>query len=157
MTFKKAIAETPDINDAWCPGLRALNNRDKEHIDPEDTKRLTGSVALDSKLRRKYPNDERWDYGIGHRPTNLTKETVYWVEIHPASNGEVKVVLAKLQWLQEWLRKNAPHLYAMRKAYVWISSGKTSFTLSSPQQKQFALLGLEHKGRRLKIPNEPAA
>jgi hypothetical protein len=66
----------------------------------------------------------------------------------------VKAVLAKLTWLKRWLRESAPRLQSMRKVFVWVSSGKTSFTLSSPQQKQFALLGLRHQGRVFKIPNE---
>jgi hypothetical protein len=57
---------------------------------------------------------------------------------------------------KSWLRDSAPRLNAMRKRFVWVSSGKTSFTLSSPQQKQFALLGLQQKGRLFRIPNEAA-
>jgi hypothetical protein len=34
----------------------------------------------------------------------------------------------------------------MRKAFVWVSSGRTPFTWTSPQQKRFALLGLQHAG-----------
>jgi len=154
VTFKDAVEATPDLNGAWRQGLQAFSGANKEHVDAEDTGRLAGSVDVDSALAERCPNDSRWDYGIGHRPTNLIGEMVYWIEIHPASSGEVKVVLAKLAWLQGWLRDSAPRLRAMRRAFIWISSGKTSFTLTSPQQKQFALLGLRHRGRVFKIPNE---
>jgi hypothetical protein len=119
--------------------------------------RLAGSVDLDAALADKFPNDARWDYGIGHQPADAKGEMVYWVEIHPATSGEVKVVLAKLAWLKRWLQASAPRLRKMRRAFVWVSSGKTSFTLSSPQQKQFALLGLRHRGRAFKIPNDAFA
>jgi hypothetical protein len=85
-------------------------------------------------------------------PENHGREIVYWVEVHPASQGEVKVVLAKLQWLRTWLNNEANKLDSMNRQFIWVSSGKTSFTLSSPQRKQFVLHGLQHKGRVFKIP-----
>jgi hypothetical protein len=63
-------------------------------------------------------------------------------------------VVGKLKWLEQWLRDTAPLLHAFRKEYIWVSSGKTSFTLSSPQQKQIAQLGLQQTGRIFRIPNE---
>lgn len=157
MTFETAVEGTPAIRGAYRKGLGALPGMHKEHIRPEDTRKVTGSLDLDTWLRSTLPNDPRWDYAIGHQPMNLKHEIVYWVEVHPASDREIKVVLAKLEWLKNWLRNAAPLLNAMRREFVWISSGKTSFTLTSTQQKRFALLGLQHKGRVLRIPNEAAA
>ena len=154
MTFQDAVQETPAFQGRWRQGLRALRGRDRPHVQAEDTRRLTGSVYADTALEGDFPNDQRWDYAIGHRPTDLRQEMVYWVEVHPASDGEVNVVLGKLRWLQQCLHDSAPQLNAMWRQFIWVSSGKTSFTLSSPQQKQFALLGLQHKGRVLRIPNE---
>ena len=77
---------------------------------------------------------------------------VCWIEVHPANDGEVRVVLEKLAALQKWLRKDGRKLNAMRRAFIWVSSGKTSFTLTAPQQKQFALRGLQQTGRFFKIP-----
>ena len=64
---------------------------------------------------------------------------------------EVKVVLDKLRWLKTWLSADGNRLDKFERDFVWVSSGTTSFTLSAPQQKQFALLGLQHKGRCLHI------
>jgi hypothetical protein len=151
--FKSTVEATPGLAGAWRNGLHALAPRDGKHVAAQDTRALTGSVNVDSALKGQYPNDPRWDYGIGHQD-----RLVFWIEIHPASGGEVKVVLAKLQWLKNWLKSNAKGLNAMPKAFIWISSGKTSFTLDAPQRKRFALLGLEHKGRRFTIPaNVPKA
>jgi hypothetical protein len=151
VTFKQAVEAADGLADAWRAGFGALRTADKHHIGAEDTHRLTGSVDLDTSLKQTSPNDPRWDYGIGHRPANLKGETVYWVEIHPANAGEVNRVLQKLAWLKAWLKESAPDLNAMRREFIWLSSGKTSFTLSAPQRKQFALQGLQHKGRVLTI------
>jgi hypothetical protein len=76
------------------------------------------------------------------------------VEIHTASDGEVNVVLDKLRWLKNWLAGSGHLLNQFEREFIRISSGATSFTLTSPQQKQFAILGLQHKGRVLRIPDE---
>ena len=108
----------------------------KEHIRAVDSKLLSGSVDVETALTATHPIANRWDYGIGYRPTNLADEVVYWVEVHPAgSDGAVNVVLAKLAWLQSWLSKNKDQLGSMKRPFIWISSGSTSFTPNSPQQK----------------------
>ena len=153
MKFKAAVEATPDVADAFRSGLQALKPVDCRHITVQSTSRLRGSIDMDAALRPSHPHDPVWDYAIGHSPTNLQEEVVYWLEVHPATDGEIKAVLAKLQWLKRWLTNAAPKLKALRKQFVWVSSGKTSLTLSSPQQKQFALAGLQHKGRSFHIPN----
>jgi hypothetical protein len=54
------------------------------------------------------------------------------------------------------LHDEAREINALRREFIWVASGKTSFTLTSPQQKKFALLGLQHKGRLFTIPDEAA-
>lgn len=154
MTFKHAVESTPGLKGAWRVGLRALKRADQKHVDAEDTRRLKGSLDVDTTLISAFPNDPRWDYGIGHQPRDVNGEVVYWIEVHPASDGNVKEVIAKLEWLKEWLAGSAPLLHAMRRRYVWVSSGKTSLTLTPPQRKRLAQLGLEHKGRVFVIPDE---
>jgi hypothetical protein len=153
MTFKQAVTTTPQLKGAWRAGIQALHGIDRKHIEIENPRLLKGSVDLDTALKKAYPRANRWDYGIGHRATNQGKDMVYWVEIHPAKSGEIKVVLAKLRWLKEWLENSAPKLKRLEKRFIWVSSGKTTFTPSSPQQKQLALLGLQQRGTVLRIPS----
>jgi hypothetical protein len=154
VNFKTAIRKTPHLDHAWEHGLRALRAQDRHHVEPEDSRRLTGSVDVDSALHAHEPNAHRWDFAIGHRHTNRSKECVYWLEIHGASDKEVKVVLAKLHWLKSWLKGSGSLLNQFERDYVWVSSGATSFTLGAPQRKVLAEQGLQHKGRVLRIPNK---
>ena len=154
MNFKTAIRKTPHLENAWAHGLSALRAQDRPHVEPEDPRRLTGSVDVDSALRSHQPNEHRWDFAVGHRHINRQKECVYWVEIHSASDKEVQVVLEKLRWLKSWLAGGGNLLDQFERDFVWVSSGATSFTLNAPQRKRFAQLGLQHKGRILRIPNK---
>jgi hypothetical protein len=63
--FQQAVSSTPDLGeDAYCSGLRALTGSDSGRIVPGEVS-ILGSVNLDAALRLHYPNDARWDYGIG--------------------------------------------------------------------------------------------
>jgi hypothetical protein len=81
------------------------------------------------------------------------EEMIYWVEIHPATEREIKNVIAKLRWLKTWLRDHAPNLNRMRCEFLWLSSGRTSLSPSAPQRKRMAQHGLLHRGRRFTIPD----
>ena len=99
-------------------------------------------MDVDSALAEALPNTPRWDYGIGHRSGNNRRETVHWVEVHPATDGEAKAVEAKLDWLVAWMKLNAAALHAMKAKYVWVSSGKTRLTPMSPTRRRLAQKGL---------------
>jgi hypothetical protein len=148
VTFKEAVESTAETTDAWQPGLQALTRSDRQRVEVNNSRRLTGSVCLDTALQEDYPSDPRWDYGIGYK-NNV--ESVYWVEIHPANEGAVETVLSKLAWLKKWLKERANDLDSLQKQFVWISSGKTSFTQSSPQAKRCASQGIKVAGRKLNI------
>ena len=62
MTFKTAVARTPNLKSAWKPGLQALRAEDKPHIKPEDSRRLRGSADVDTALRKIDPEANRWDF-----------------------------------------------------------------------------------------------
>lgn len=152
MSFRQAVQHTPGLADAWMPGLQALRTKDRPHIDPENTQLLQGSADIDSALTSAHPTANRWDFAIAYRHSNPSNDCIYWVEIHTATDKEIKVVLRKLEWLKQWLAAAGNLLNAFEKDFVWISSGATSFTATSPQAKRFSVLGLRHTGRKLRIP-----
>lgn len=154
MTFKEAVEKTVHLANAYRLGLQALEDKCKPHIDAENTRKLTGSVFVDEANRASYPHGNRWDYAIAYQHTNRDAEVVYWVETHTASDSQVAVVIKKAIWLQQWFRGNGKHLASFEKDIFWVSSGATTFTLSSTQRKQMAALGLRPAGSKLHIRNK---
>ncbi len=134
------------------PGLGALRAQDRQHVLAQNTSRLKGSADIDTALQLLHPNAHRWDFAVGYRHSNRQKDWIYWIEIHTADDKGVKVVLDKLRWLRDWLKDDGKLLDQFDRDFVWVSSGRTSFTLGAPQLKQFAQLGLQHKGSALRIP-----
>ena len=91
MTFREAVEDAPPpVNGAYRRGKRALENRHRGCVTCEDSRRLTGSIDLDSALTQEpgYANAPRWDYGLGYRPVNGPEQAV-WVEVHSATTKKV--------------------------------------------------------------------
>jgi len=85
---------------------------------------------------------------------NRRTDVVYWIEVHPAHDREINVMKEKLSSLLEWLRTRAPRLNDLDGAFVWVSSGDTSFTKGAKQVRKLADEGLIFHGGVFRIPDE---
>lgn len=152
MNFRQAVSETNGIRNAWRPGLQALKAGDRPRVTAASTRTLAGSVDLDGALAREHPRENRWDYGIGSKRPGAGSEYVYWVEVHPASDGETATMLRKLSWLRGWLRASESPLNALDQEFVWVSSGRTAASLAAPLRRRLAKEhGLLYVGAHLTI------
>jgi hypothetical protein len=145
---KKSDAETP------CkPGLRAVK-------EPLGVTKPTGSVDLDTAKKTVEPNSSRWDYGIGCKPD--TMELAIWVEVHPASTGEVGAIINKLEWLKTWLKQDQQtDLYKLTRAaqqaniapFIWVHTNSgVDIREGSPQEKRLQASGIKGPIRGNKLP-----
>lgn len=138
-TFRLAIEKVDDIKSAYRNGLQALVKADLEKIKVKEARKIEGSVDIDTSTRKLYPNDARWDYVISYAGL------AYFVEVHPATNGEVKTMMAKKQWLQNWLKQKATTLNEYPSAkprFYWLQSGKCGILKTSPEYKLAAMAGI---------------
>ena len=145
MTFKEAVEAAPaPVNGAWRAGLWALEARDRQKVSCNDPRLLTGSVYLDEALmaQPEHARANRWDYGLGYKPTSLAGEWAVWVEVHPATTREVSTVLKKLQWLKDWLNGEAGALRDLTdrtpeaRRFVWIASNGVNIRSNTPQARR---------------------
>jgi hypothetical protein len=152
MTFQQAVQATASVQAYYRRGLQALPNNYAKRIECANTQQLTGSINVDEALRATEPNSPRWDYGIGL--SRKSAESAIWVEVHPASSTGVTDMLAKLQWLRNWLRAKAPALDALTQSdYYWVSTDATiAITPNSPQARRLAAAGLRGPKRVLPLP-----
>lgn len=151
MTFRTDVNATEGLEDQWCPGLQALGGTDRSRLTVHADAALGGSVALDETLRDRYPNANRWDYGVAVRPARSRRDVVWWIEVHPAgSDRNASEVGNKAEWLLNWLRDVPLGRYPRR--LVWIASGRSSFTARGPQLKAAAQRGVVFVGGHLRLP-----
>ena len=144
MSFQRTFQQT-DVTDCLKPGIQALGEH--SHLIENDTPReFQGSVDIDSCLARQYPQDNRWDYAFGY------EDRTYYVEVHHVGDSEVRVVIAKYQWLKAWQNRQ-PNPLALKtdSYYYWVSSGRGSLTKGSRYIRQLALAGLAYPVKRLRM------
>lgn len=151
MRFVDAVRATRELSERYRLGVQALTEADRNHLEYEDSRRLTGSVNLEEALRPSLPHDPIWDYGIGWR-TSEASECAVWVEVHPASSSHVGCVIGKVDWLKKWLRTSAPELKSItRREYVWIASGRVALQRGSRQAHQLAMAGVSFPRERFRL------
>lgn len=151
MKFRQAVANTPDIANAYYPGLQAIPSGDSARMSCSNSRKVAGSICLDEAVKKLYPNASRWDYGIGLEE-NQNSDRVIWVEVHPASTHNVKELVSKLNWLKNWLENSAPQIKALgRSHFHWIASGKIAILKNSPQARSLAQSGIQFPTKHLSL------
>lgn len=153
MRFKDVVQSVMPLKAGYHPGLQAVKAEHRERIVCDDTRGLAGSIDLDATLALSLPNEPRWDYGIGVNHSR-GEDRVHWVEVHPATDGDVKDVLKKLAWLRAWLGQHERRLLAMtatENGFVWLATKDIGFRPGSPKAKQLAAQGISFPQRRLRL------
>jgi hypothetical protein len=135
MSFRGKVDETPDISGCCQTGLQAIKGSDRAKFACDDTRKIDGSVEIDTCVKERYHGENRWDYAIGY------DDKVYFVEIHGASTSDISTMSAKLKWLKKWLKGQKSSLLN-GATYHWVSSGKVNITGSNPKLKSLATQGL---------------
>ena len=125
--------------------LDALLKKYRPKITVEDGS-VSGSIDIDGDLAAKYPNDNRWDYAVGH--LQGASEKVYFIEIHSATSKEVSRIIVKAKFLKDWAVSRAAELWEMKgpdgKLY-WLASDKMNIPKTS---REYRLLS-QHPSLRL--------
>jgi hypothetical protein len=151
MTFKTKVKQIDVLSEWFCKGMSAVPKRAKSKIRAKTPRSVTGSVDIDAALKASHPRASRWDYAVGWQD-----KEVYWIEVHPASGGNaVSDLIAKLDWLLMWLDRDGQPLKSFRGHFIWIASGGSAFSKSSPQLRRLSERGVMFVGEHLEMPYLP--
>lgn len=136
--FRLAVESTSQISDGYLTGLRALGNNSTK-ITVDNSRLLNGSVDIDSCVKDIYPEDNRWDYAIGY------DNAAYFIEIHPAETSAVSTMIAKVAWLKQWLKTEAPLLDKIKSSqntFQWVPSGRNAIAKNSREAFRLSKSGI---------------
>ncbi|MEZ4319292.1 MAG: hypothetical protein R3F61_17395 [Myxococcota bacterium] len=133
----------PDI--AVEVGLGALTATLRRKLTFDDTRRIAGSVDVDTCLRASFPNEPRWDFVVGYG------EHAWFIEEHPANSGtNFDEMIAKAQWLRALVR--GKRIAARSRGLHWVSTGATVSQLGfSRKRRLLAELGVRGPSRTLTV------
>ncbi len=152
--FRKAVARVKALEGCCREGLGALLKRDKKLVSAPNTRKLQGSVNLDTCLKAAAPDAARWDYAIGYEAAD--GEKVYYVEVHPASTADIPTVLAKHAWLREWLKTQAHALEKLPAEHWWVATGPIKLLPTSRQANKLKVAKIQGPTKHLTLGRKKA-
>lgn len=138
--LKAAVEQTEDVKGNFKVGFGAIKNNERQKFVVPDPRLIGGSLDIDSSTKAKYPDASRWDYAVEYN-----NET-FFIEIHPGSTSEIPTVIAKLDWLKQWLKEKAPEIDALKskekRPYQWVFTNNFAILPNSRYARQLSLLGI---------------
>ena len=152
-TLSNAIRKIPSLTGELKQGLQALRKSHRKVIVTEDPRKLSGSIDIDTALEPKYPNDHRWDYCIGVQGSQ-NSDSLVWVEFHPANSHSVSEMVAKAEWLKQWLKSAGKPLLALMKKKTdlrWVPTGPVAIRQGGKQGKILAQAGIKFPRRAIRL------
>lgn len=120
----------------------AAHHRDQ--INAAHSSRLGCSLDLDNSLAREYPNASRWDYLV---VVESRSARCVGVEVHSATAGEVRVIVAKRDWARGILRQRCEGGLPASADWYWIASGKVFLRATDPQFRVLRRSGIQGPSR----------
>lgn len=136
--FRLAVEGTKQTSHGYLTGLQALGSNSTK-ISVSNPRLLNGSVDIDHCVKDIYPEENRWDYAIGYN------NAAYFIEIHPAETSAVSKMIAKVTWLKQWLKIQAPLLDKIKSSqntFQWVPSGRNAIAKNSREAFRLSKSGI---------------
>ncbi len=149
---RAALDEKSALHSNVRDGLGAVAKEHHGKLHQDVRAHFGDSLDLDEAIRPGHDQEHRWDYLLGHTPSNK----IVAVEPHSAESHEVKVVIAKRKAALEQLR---PHLRngARVAAWIWVASGRNQFTDTEKARRLLDQSGIEFVCPTVLAKHLPAA
>jgi hypothetical protein len=119
---RQALKDGSVLQEKVSDGIGAVKKAHRRMLADDVRGTFGDSLDLDAALQAKHPGENRWDYLLGHNPS----EQVVAVEPHSAKQDEITTVINKRKAAKDQL---AGHLKpgARVSKWLWVASGKVYF------------------------------
>lgn len=131
-------------------GLGAMERAHKSYIDDKVQKEFADSLDIDAAFHGQNPNDNRWDYLLGHKPSGH----IIGLEPHSARQDEVSTVVAKRRAALNQLRAHLKPGTCV-KEWLWVASGKVQFADTEKMRRQLDQNGITFVGTKVLAKHLP--
>lgn len=130
--------------------MDAVKKPHRDYFDGAIRSAFADSLELDEAVRSKHEQDNRWDYLLGHSPS----DEVIAVEPHSAKQDEITTVIRKrkaaLEHLAEHLRDGA-----RISRWLWVASGRVQFAKTEKAKLLLDQNGIELVGTKVLAKHLP--
>lgn len=126
-------------------GLGAVESAHRGCLAEEIRPSFADSLNLDAAMSGSYPQENRWDYLLGHEASGQ----VIGVEPHSARTDQVSVVIAKRVAAGGHLRDHLREGARVAK-WIWVASGRVDFLFQDRVKRRLASEGIDFVGGQVK-------
>ncbi len=141
---RAALQKESALHSAVASGLDAIKRAHKDYIEDTLRSQFADSLALDEAVHAGHEQENRWDYLLGHKPS----QQVVGLEPHSARTDQVSTVIKKrtaaLRQLQSYLTPGT-----RIAAWYWVASGSVDFLALEKTSLQLDQAGITFVGKRL--------
>ncbi len=143
----RALKSKSVLRSVVRPGLRSMSAKDRAHVAAEIRSEFVDGLALDDALGKhpSHVNANRWDFLLGHEPTH----GIIGLEVHPAKNSEVKLVVAKRDWAEGIIRAEFVAGAKVHR-WFWAASGSNGIIPGSTEARQITAANIRFVGSELR-------
>jgi len=125
-------------------GNGALQKRHRRYLSEEVRNVFADSLDLDAALRETLPQENRWDYLLGHNTT--TK--IIGLEPHSAKQDEISTVIRKKEAARGQLAEHLKPGKGISK-WLWVASGDVHFANTEKARRRLDESGILFVGRKV--------
>ncbi len=150
--LRAALRSNSHLLPQVADGIAALRKEHRALLEEDLKPDLADSLDLDAGLHPAHPEENRWDYLLGHGPS----AEVVALESHTATDGEVAVLIAKRDAARRQLRA---HLRdgAGPSTWIWITEGRVGFAPTEKARRRLDQAGITFAGRKVLAKHLPKA
>ncbi len=148
--LRRALLPGSSLQCKVADGLDAIESAHRTYVDTAIRSTFADSLNLDDAVQSDHPQDNRWDYLLGHGPSG----EVIGLEPHAAKHDEISTVIKKRAAAQLQLKGHFREGARVSK-WLWVASGKVHFADTEKAKRQLDQSGIEFVGRLVSAKHLP--
>ncbi len=149
---RSLLKEDSSLQGAVKDGLGAVTKGHRDYLDVAIRDQFSDSLELDAAMHLGHEEENRWDYLLGHHPS----EQVVAVEPHSAKQDEISTVIKKRQAAIKQLKDHLQSGKTISK-WLWVASSKIHFPNIDKTQLRLMQAGIEFAGGKVLAKHLPVA
>ncbi|MDJ0763794.1 MAG: hypothetical protein QNJ97_12500 [Myxococcota bacterium] len=149
---RQALKDASVLQKQVTDGIGAVNKSHQAMLADDVRGSFGDSIDLDAALQERHPGENRWDYLLGHNPS----ERVVAVEPHSAKQDQITTVINKRKAAKEQLARHLKQGARVSK-WLWVASGKVYFANTEKARLRLDQNGIEFVGKKVLAKHLPQA
>jgi hypothetical protein len=149
---RRAIKEDSPMYGLVQDGIAAVKNAHRLYLAEEIRPSFGDSIDLDAAVLQDYPQENRWDYLLGHSSSG----EVVGVEPHSAKRDEIATVINKRKAAKQHLSEHLEPGARVAK-WIWVASGRVHFADTERARLLLDQNGIEFAGTKALAKHLPVS